>query len=74
VIDCHRLFDQARLARAGYSQRELTMARWWSRHIHRIHFRIVNERVGLRVYAWDAMTAGEVLGSFPIASHDGDQS
>src|SRR5215831_953597 len=74
VIHCHRLFDQARLASASNFQRELTMARGWSRHVHRIDFRIVNELLGLRVYAWDVVAGGEVLGSFPIASHDGDPS
>src|SRR5262249_26209881 len=70
VIHCHRLFDQARLARVSYSQREPTMARWWSSHIDCIHFRIVNELLGLRVYAWDVVAGGGVPRPFPPASPD----
>src|SRR5262249_44940074 len=58
VTGSHRFFDEARLARSSYPQSEITMARWRRRHVHGIDFGIVNQCIGLRVYAWNAVAIG----------------
>ncbi len=70
VIHGHGLFDVDRLARGDRLQRVLHVRRGRRCDVHRVHFRIGDERIGVRVPPRNGMAPCVIFGQRRIAAHD----
>ena len=72
-IHRHGFLDTAMLAGCRHHQAVFKVAGGWRGDVHRIHFRVIDQRLGVGIEAGNAMACGIIAYRFFTTAHDSHQ-